>query len=73
MFPNHHSIHVHHTQRTAELRDIAQRERLFAARHAARPRPRPALRRIRHQIGRSMVTIGKRLEADPSPRRARSR
>jgi hypothetical protein len=65
MFQNQVSIHAQHTLRTRQLRESARRERLFA--------PKPAPRRLRRVVGRSMVTIGDRLAAEPSHERARPR
>jgi hypothetical protein len=52
-----HAIHAQHRLRTRQLRESARRERLFT-----QPRPQ---RRIRRLVGRSMLTIGSRLVADP--------
>ncbi|CAN5299514.1 hypothetical protein BH24CHL7_BH24CHL7_14270 [soil metagenome] len=64
MIYNQHSIHAQHRLRTRQLREAARRERLVAR------RPQ---RRIRRLVGRSMVTIGSRLVADPINEPARSR
>jgi hypothetical protein len=54
-----------HRQRQRELREAVRHQRLSRAR-----RPQ---RRIRRLVGRSMVSIGSRLAAEPSHEGARSR
>ncbi len=55
----------HHRLRQRELRESVRRRRAVGAR-----RPQ---RRIRRLVGRSMVSIGSRLAAEPVSERARSR
>ena len=64
MIYNQHSIRAQHRLRTRQLREAARRERLVAR------RPQHRIRRL---VGRSMVTIGSRLVAEPVNEPARSR
>jgi len=54
-------------ERIARARQESARARLA---EQARQRPRPSLRR---SVGRSMISIGRRLAAEPFPRPVRSR
>jgi len=61
-------IHPYHLeldrQRRREARAAARRRGLVAR--------QPAHRRVSHAVGRSMVSIGSRLAAEPAQQRARS-
>jgi hypothetical protein len=51
----------------------ADREREIAERHRARHLPPRIRRSVRRAVGRSIMSIGSRIAAEPQPRLARSR
>ncbi len=55
--------------RADKEREIAERMR----HRAYRPEPRSESRSVRRAVGRSMISIGSRLAAEPQPQLARSR